>query len=184
MYRYLLILLRFIVLCFIAIPTAYLVAILLLDLINYIDVDWQKVFIQFPIKDLSVGSALVAVAEWVWFILRDNQSKRRGREGVEALSQHGYDVVINEVLPGNKTPFYTINGVPFYLHAPFARDISFLLKGIRKLAKHASPKNIVINLADGSVKLEKLEAKLSAKYADKFDKIIIIDKAGQVIRFK
>ncbi|QIQ22037.1 hypothetical protein [Zophobihabitans entericus] len=169
----------------IALFGAYIFTFFVLDLINYINVDWNKLFILFPLKKLIGGSFVMGITAWLWSIHKYRKSITRGKESLEILSQHGYKAEINDISPLITIPFYQINGELFHNHYPLtARDVSFALGGLKKIIKKSEIKNIVINLVDASVDINKLKKQLLNKYSDKLDKILIIDKSGNVISLK
>ena len=181
---YLLLLLRLIFFSLIALSVAYIATLVLLDLINHINIDWQKFFITFPIKKTAIGSFIAGVAIWISFILEYNQSTWRGKQSLDILTKQGYKAEINEISPSIKIPFYKINGELFYNYAPSSRNMSFVLSGIKKIAKHAEPKNIVINLVDSPVDFKKFVQNLVASFNNKLNKIIIINKQNNAVIIK
>lgn len=180
----LLVLLRSIVLSVLALCIAYIVSFLILDLVKYIDVNWYMFILEFPIKKLVVGGIIMGIAERIYNQLLYRKQKTIGIKSLLILTNYGYCAEINEISPDIKVPFYKIDGEFFYSYTPFAQDMSFMLSGFRKIIKQAEPKNIVINLTDSSVSLDKLKRKLLDKFGNKLDKILIIDKSGSVIKLK
>jgi hypothetical protein len=155
-----------------------------LELIYSISINLSLFFDRNTVWKLLTGSIISSIAGLIWFISQYKKAVQRGKESLITLNQNGYHAEVHQISPDIRIPFYKINNELFYNYSPFARDIGFMLSGIKKIIKHAESKNLVINMADSSVKLAKLEDKVLANFSSEFDKILIIDKAHNIIKLK
>ncbi|MDF7670929.1 hypothetical protein PT276_06930 [Orbaceae bacterium ESL0721] len=148
------------------------------------DISWGDVFDSSDQKKILIGGIIAGIAGWLQFIFNHKHSTKLGKKAVEILNKQGYQTEINEISPDIKIPFYKIDGELFYNYATYTKSMEFMLSGIKKITKRANPKNLVINMAEVSIKLDKLEKKILKKFGNKLDKILIIDKSGNVIKLK
>ncbi|QIQ22040.1 CdiA C-terminal domain-containing protein [Zophobihabitans entericus] len=177
-------LLRFIILSTIFIFSVCAVCLFVLDITGYVNINWSNVFTFPNVTKLLFGGVITGIASWVMFFYQYKKSVDRGKSSLDIFLQNGYEIEINQISPLIEVPFYKINGKFFHNYAPEARDISYLLSGIKKIVNKSRTRNIVINLMDCSIDLNKAKKRILDKFNEKLDNILLIDGSGNVIKLK
>lgn len=76
-FQSLFILFRSVILATIYLFLAYFICFLILDLVNYENIKWRYLlFVDFPIKKLTIGGIIMGVAAW-WVKLYGSESKKK-----------------------------------------------------------------------------------------------------------
>lgn len=108
----------------------------------------------------------------------------RENESAQILSKNGYHVEQNPTTLGIKKPDYKINGEIFDNYAPSSSNIRNIWAGVEDKVIKGQTNNVVINISDSKVTVDALKEQFSKWKINGLDKIIIIDKSGNITRIK
>ncbi len=112
------------------------------------------------------------------------RSLNRENESAQILSQSGFHVEQNPYVPGRKDPDYRINGEIFDNYAPSSSSVRNIWSGVKEKIDSGQTKNVVINMSDTNVSIPALQQQLSKWPIMGLNKVIIIDKSGNVVRIR
>lgn len=102
-------------------------------------------------------------------------------QSATTLANNGYDVVQNPNVAGPKNPDYLVNGQVFDNYAPSTGNVRNIASTISDKVSSGQASNIVVNLADSSATPSALENQLNSYPVPGLQKVIVIDKSGNVI---
>ncbi|MFQ1019451.1 hypothetical protein ACGH6R_06520 [Gilliamella sp. CG13] len=120
---------------------------------------------------------LSSTSENIRSIIRENES-------AQILSKNGYHVEQNPITSGIKKPDYKINGEIFDNYAPSSNNVRNIWAGVEDKVLKGQTNNVVINISDSKVTIDALEEQFSKWEIKGLDKIIVIDKSGNITRIK
>ena len=106
-------------------------------------------------------------------LIRENQS-------ADILVQAGYNVEQNPVLSGLKNPDYRVNGVVFDNYAPETGSVRNIWSTVEGKVQAGQTNNVVINLADSSADVGKLNTQFNSYPIQNLNHVIVIDQNGNV----
>ncbi|ARJ40940.1 Contact-dependent inhibition of growth factor CdiA [Pantoea alhagi] len=112
------------------------------------------------------------------------RSLNRENESAQILSQSGFQVEQNPYISGNKNPDYRINGEVFDNYAPKSSNVRNIYSEVKRKVTSGQTNNVVINMSDTKASLPALQNQLSQWPIIGLEKVIVIDKSGNVIRIK
>lgn len=133
----------------------------------------------------SEGSLTGAVTKLEAGMTQENiRSLNRENESAQMLSKSGFYVEQNPKVAGDKKPDYRINGEIFDNYAPKSSSVRNVWSGIKEKIDKGQTENVVINISDTKVSVPALQQQLTNWPIMGLDKVIVVDKSGNVIRIK
>ncbi|MDF7670925.1 hypothetical protein PT276_06910 [Orbaceae bacterium ESL0721] len=138
--------------------------------------------IYLSMKNILVGGIFAGLGGWMMSMYYYNRTAKLGKKTLIIFRKNGYDAEINEISPDPKVPFYKIDGELFYL-ADIA-SVNQTFRSAKQISKHANPKNIVFNLEQIKISLDKFKQKIIDDFGSKFNKILIVDRFGKITKLK
>lgn len=139
----------------------------------------------------SQGLIFNAVPEGPRTYIRPNanaeevRSLTRENESADILAANNYKVEQNPVVNSSSEPDYRINGEIYDNYAPKTSNVRNIWDVVRdKVVVKQQADSIVINLADSHVSVRQLEQQFANYPINGLKDLIVIDKHGEIIKFK